>query len=281
MTVYIESVIIDNFFVTFLIALLSFRVISVKVSYARTIIASIIGTVVAVFYPFMKVPNFLLILIKLTLGILLSFILFYKKANVLKGGGAFLLITALFGGAMFAIGFIIYADINKALTLPATNIPIGIIIAGALLIYFFLRKVIMRKKRIADASSYIFNAELDIFNKTVKGRAFLDTGNRLYDEVSGLPIIVLNIKMALEILDSGKLAALLENRGEEISKDAHYIKYNTVGSKTNKILVLKPDEIRLYLGKDEHIIKDVVVGLSMSKFSDAIEYDMILPPSII
>ena len=281
MTVYVECVIIDNFFVTMLAALLSYRFLSVSVSKTRCIAASAVGTVVAVFYPLMNVHAVLLVLIKIVLGAALSFILFYKKCSVIKGAGAFVMITFFFGGVMFAAGLMIYADVNKALTLPLSDVPIGLFILAAIAAYAVFRRVVMRYKRIRDSCSFVADTEITVFSKTLKSKGFLDTGNGLYDEKTGLPIVVLNAKAALQLLDHDKLSAILNKRGEEISVDAHYIEYATVGKKDNRILVLKPDEIRLYFGQTEHRIKDVMIGLSFFKFGDGENYDVILHPAIV
>lgn len=281
MTVYIEYVIIDNFFVTLLISLLSYRVLSVKASKLRALAAAVVGTAAAVVYPLLNIHPILLILFKFFLAVILSLILFYKRCRVYKGMAAFVLMTVLFGGIMFLIGFMVYSDPKKALTLPVTSLPVGFIIAAAMALYPVLKIPLMKFKRISDAKNYVADTEIDIFSKTVKGKGFIDTGNRLYDEKSGLPVVVLNIKAALNVLDAEKLKAVLSGSGEKAQEGAHYIDYCGVGAKKNKILVLKPDELRLYSEKREHRIKDVMIGLAFSKFSDAVDYDVILHPAII
>ncbi len=281
MTVYIEAVIIDNFFVTALISVLSYRILSIKKSLLRIGAASCAGTAVAVIYPFLELHNALLVLIKLLLCILMSFMLFFKKGSIIKGGAVFLLTTFLFGGAMFCAGLMIHSDVDKALRLPLSDIPLGAIIGMVFLLYVVIRKAAGGIKRIRDANVYTAVVEIDIFSKTVKGTGFLDTGNRLYDFKSGLPVVVLGAKAALSVLDTERLKLVLEKKAETLDKSAHYIEYSAVGHKSVKMLVLKPDEIRLYSGKAEHRIKDVMIGLSFSKFSDAVDYDIILHPSII
>ncbi len=281
MTVYVECVIIDNFSVTMLAALLSYRFLSVTVSKIRCVIASAVGTAVAVLYPLINVHAVLLALIKIALGAVLSLILFWKKCNVLKGAGAFVLITFFFGGVLFAVGLMVYADANKALTLPLSDFPIGVVILGAIGTYFVCKRVVMRVKRMRDSRSFVTDTEITVFSKTFRSKGFLDTGNRLYDEKTGLPVVVLNLNAALQLLDSDKLSAILNKRGEEISNGAHYIEYSTVGGKSNKILVLKPQELRLYFGQTEHRIKDVMIGISFSKFGDSTDYDIILHPAIV
>lgn len=281
MTVYIETVIIDNFFVTVLTALLSYRFLSVSVSKLRIVAASVIGTAVAVLYPLMNVHALILIILKFALCAVLSFVLFYNKCNVFKGAYVFLLITFLFGGTLFAVGLLVYADAQKALTLPVSEIPIGLFIFAALVLFFVFRRVVMFAKRIKDSRAFVADTEITVFSKTVKTKGFLDTGNRLYDAATGLPIVVLNAKAALGILDSEKLSLILGKHGEEIASGAHYMEYSTVGGKGGKILVLQPDEIRLYFGQTEHRIKDVMIGISFSDFKDCTDYDVILHPAII
>lgn len=281
MTVYIECVIIDNFSVTLLCSLLAYRFSSVSASKLRCLLASLVGTAAAVFYPLLRVPAVVLILIKFALCAALSFILFFKKCNVIKGAASLLTVTFFLGGIMFAIGYITYADVVKALTLPVSSIPIGVFIIGFIVAYFALRRAVMHIKRIKDAKNFIANTEITAFSKTFKSKGFLDTGNRLYDDKTGLPVVILNFSAALRLLDNDKLSALLSKRGEDVGSGAHYIEFSSVGGQNNQILVFQPDEIRLYFGQTEHKIKDVMIGISLSRFGDCTDYDVILHPAII
>ena len=54
-----------------------------------------------------------------------------------------------------------------------------------------------------------------------------------------------------------------------------------VGFKKDKILLLRPDDFVLYFGKDENILFEVMVGVSIGSINDIIKYDAILPANII
>ena len=191
MSIYIESVILDNFFVTMLIAHLSYRALSLTRSYIRIIAASLLGTAVAVLYPLLKIHAAFLFVIKVGLFVLLTLILFYKKSRMISSATVFLAITFTFGGLLFALGLAFYGNIEKALRLPVTNIPVGLILAGGWAAYMISNKAVRKLKRVRDTRRHVSRVEIDILGKTVSGSAFLDTGNRLYDDKSDLPVIVL------------------------------------------------------------------------------------------
>jgi stage II sporulation protein GA (sporulation sigma-E factor processing peptidase) len=279
MSVYIESVILDNFFVTLLISLLSYRALSIRRSRRRHFFAALTGTAVAVAYPLLDLHAAFLVLIKLALAAVLVLILFYKKAKMFPAACVFLGLTFAFGGALFAIGYAFYGDVHAALTLPVTFLPTGLIIAAALVLYLIYKKIVRKLKRVRDAKTYLVRAEIDALGKTVSGVAFLDTGNRLYDPKTDLPVVVLGAEPSLQILGDSGLCAMLRGQIGEISPSARYMEIGGVAG-SGRLLLLKPDALRFYIGQVKHTIVDVELGLSLKKLSDAAGYDMLLHPAL-
>lgn len=279
MEVYIEVVILDNLFLTFLCGLLSYRFLSVKPSYKRLISASVLGTVVAVFYPFIT-GVMLVNLVRVALALTLSFILFFKKCNYFKGIATFLIVTFFFGGVLFFVSMVIHRDVESALSIAPTNIPIGVIIAGGLTAYYFLRWLITHRKRLRVLESGLVKVELELFGKIIVGEGFLDTGNTLHDGVSSLPVVILASKTVARVLDDEKLMLFALGRGEKI-EGTHYIEYSTLGSKKNRILILKPRQMKFYLGQGVNKIVDVAIGLPEANSSKFTKFDFILPPQIL
>ena len=74
MDVYIEYVIIDNFVITFMIAALTYKLMLKHVAKLRSAIAAVVGTAIAIAYPFVY-NDVLVIVIKLGLWVALSFCL--------------------------------------------------------------------------------------------------------------------------------------------------------------------------------------------------------------
>ncbi|MCL2061941.1 MAG: sigma-E processing peptidase SpoIIGA [Firmicutes bacterium] len=281
MTLYIESVIVDNFFITLLVALLSFRALSVSPSRVRIVCASLLGTAAALCYPLLSMHAAWLFLLKAVLAVGLCLILFYKKCKVLPAAGIFCALTFTFGGALFALGLIFYGDVAAALSRPVTNLPVGILIASGLLIYFFVKKITLKYKRVRDIKEYAADIQIDMGNATFTARAFLDTGNRLYDPETLLPVIVAGSRISLQILGDKGLGALLRGNLTEISPSARYISYTSANGSKSKLLIVQPKQVRFCLGADKHIIKDVALGLALHKFTDAVEYDVLLHPALL
>ena len=282
MVVYIEAVILDNFFITWLLASGTYRALSLVYSRLRIISAAFLGTLVAVMYPLLPIHFGFLLGLRVGLLLLLSTILFYKKAKMVPSALIFLMFTFTFGGALFAIGLAVHGSVEAALTLPVSNLPPGLIIFGGFLIYMLLKRIMRRLRRVHYAKEYTGKVEIDIFNKTFSGSGFLDTGNMLYESKSDLPVVVLSTKMSLQILGDKGLSALLREQIQEISSIARYLHYTGVDGKKNKMLILKPEGLRFYHGQDTHKLEGAVLGLALSQYGKfAQQYDVILHPAVV
>ncbi|MCL2847271.1 MAG: sigma-E processing peptidase SpoIIGA [Firmicutes bacterium] len=263
MVVYIEVVIIDNFFITLLISILSYRALSVKISYYRAFLASIIGTAVAVIFPFLNWHFGFLLSLRIALLLSLTFILFFKKAKLLSSSLIFLAVSFIFGGALFAVGLNIHGSVENALTLPVSNIPVGLVILFALIMYVILRKLLSKIKRTFFTKDLILKTNFSIFNKEFSVLGFVDTGNMLWCNRFDLPVVILSSSLSLEILGDRGLSALLRDKLSEIHPKAYYINSNSVGNKKSKILVLPLEKFMFYNQNIPHRIEGVALGLSI------------------
>ena len=270
----------DNFFATLFISDVSYRALSVARSKKRMLSAAGVGTAAAVLYPFLRIHAAGLFIIKITLFIVLSLILFYKKGRIVSSAAVFLALTFAFGGLLFAFGLSVHGTVDRALRLPVSSLPAGLVAAGVWSAYLLCKSVARKCKRTRGLSGLMCRFEIHALGKTVFGTAFLDTGNRLYDGKSDLPVMVLGACASLTILGDKGFLALLKEQTDAIASSAHYIAYNGAGEKNNRILVIKPDIVRLYKGQTEHIVKDVMLGLLLARFSNAAEYDALLHPAI-
>lgn len=280
MSAYIEYVILDNFVVTYAIASLTYRIMLKRVCLLRAAIASFIGTAVAVFYPFIK-GDALVLIIKIVLWGILSLILFLKKEKFFMCALTFLSLTFLFGGVMFGIGFIVSGDASEALRLNMLDFPVSAIILGVFLCWWIVKKISVKFHRIRDLGGVIYDFSLSILGNTMKFRGLMDTGNRLYDKVSGLPVIVLSAKSLMGNISDEQFRIMFSGRGDTLQPQAHYMEISTVAGGKNKILLLKPDAFVLYSARGGNILYDVMVGVSFSPIKDAIGYDAILHPALI
>ena len=281
MDVYIEAVIIDNFFITWLLASITYRALNIQNCKLRCLLVASVGTTVAIVYPFLQVHWAIVLGIRIATYVGLSVILFYKKPRPVLASLVFLAFTFTFGGALFALGLAIHGNLYYALTKPATTIPPGAIIAAGLLVYYLLKRVSRRLKRANQTKEYSYSISLEILGQAHLARGFLDTGNSLYCQKTDLPIVVIGTKLSLKILGDKGLSALLRGKINEIDKSARFIYYSGADGKKSKMLLLNPDIFLVYNGQAKHKIEGVVLGLALSAYSNFLtEYDVLLHPSV-
>ena len=278
MDVYIEYVILDNFTITFFIAVLTYKIMLKRVAKLRVMFAAAVGTGVAIVYPYVY-NDVLVMLIKLGLWFVLSLMLFVGKRKFLLCSLVFFAVTFLFGGLVFGLNYLVCGDVYAAMRASPFNIPISIIFIAVATGYCVSKKIAVALHRRKDALGAIYDFSLTLFGKTVELRGLMDTGNRLYDEKSGLPIVIIGIKYLTNVLNEKQLIALTTGRGESLQREARYIKISTV-VKDVKILLLKPDSFILYSDKGEHILYDVTVGVSFAAINDSVKYAAILHPAL-
>ena len=276
MSVYIELVALDNFSITFLLSKLSYFVLGESSKIWRILSASFIGTIIAIFYPFIH-GIALSIFIKIACGLLMCLILF-KPKKLLRGTAVFFLLTFAFGGALTALSFFKYGSVEKALTQPFTSIPIGAMLAAVYLIFVAVKALSQKIKKSRDVTDFIYDAEIIVFGSSVKCKAFLDSGNRLYDDGNGLPIVIASVSTLSSVLSDELMTNLIVGKTKDF-KSAHYIDYSTVGGKA-KMFVFKPDGLVVYNEDKKNIINDVMLGVVFKKFSDAESYGLILNPAV-
>ena len=80
MEVYIEYVILDNFIINTLIILLVNSTLHQKISKFKVILASCIGTIFAIFMPFISVSNIFLFVLKLMVGLIM--VMCFARFNI-------------------------------------------------------------------------------------------------------------------------------------------------------------------------------------------------------
>lgn len=275
MDVYIEVVIIDNFSITFLLSKLSYYMLGEAGKLWRILAASFIGTVVAVFYPFIR--GIWSVLAKIICGLIMCFLLF-KPKKLLRGSVIFFLLTFVFGGALFAVGYFIHGSVEKALTRPLVGIPIGVILLCAYLIFVVIKSIVKKMRKSRDVKNFLYDAEIEMFGTSVKCKAFLDSGNRLYDNGSGMPIVIASVSTLSQALSDELMTSLVIGKIKDF-KNAHYVDYSTVGGKS-KMFVFQPDGLVVYNGDKKNIINDVMLGVVFKRISDAESYGLILNPAV-
>ncbi len=270
MVVYIEYLIANNFFITYLICDLTYILTLRKRSRKRIIIASLLSTVTAFAYLFLVDYMWLHYMIKAVLWVVLSLILFVKKQNLLISSFVFLLLTMLVGGALTFLSTLVSpAEVIEGRL--SFDFPIGVIVLASYVTVFIVKRVHLALFRRNVSQDLICNVKMGINGKTLEFRGFVDTGNRLMDSKSGLPVVVVRVSAVINVFSPAMFANLIEK-----GRSGNCITYKSVTGGVNKIMLIYPEFCKIE-GKKENV--DVALGVSFSGFYG--DYDLILPSSIV
>ncbi|MDE7464039.1 MAG: sigma-E processing peptidase SpoIIGA, partial [Clostridiales bacterium] len=207
---YIEFVIADNFLLTYLAGATACGLCHKRVNVIRLLIASAVGTVVAVFYPFMKLNTVAQFAVKISLGIGLCFIMFFKTKRPITSSLLFFGSTFAYGGACYALGLVIYSDAAKAAAF-SRRYPLFMVLTTGVVVFFLSRYVIKRLRAARAREPYELGADVEVFGKSLHFDAFLDTGNCVFDDVTGLPVVITDCERFSKKLDGESAFEFLKN----------------------------------------------------------------------
>lgn len=250
---YIEFVIADNFLLTYLAGSAATRLCRNKVNVWRLLIASTVGTVIAVFYPFLRAGAGIQLIVKLSLWVVLSVVMFYKTPRALVASLMFLGCTFAFGGASYALGLILYSN-SAAATTFSLKCPLFLVLGTGATVYVCMRYCIKRMRLPRARAPYEYGTEIEIFGKRMTFAAFLDTGNCVFDGRTGLPVVITDLDSFTAKLD-GKAAVEFVKGLPKLRK----ITAKTPAGSAD-IYIVEPSEITVYSDMHRHKI-NAMVGL--------------------
>ena len=122
------------------------------------------------------------------------------------------------------------------------------------------------------ASKYYYDTTIVCFGHKHNLRAFLDTGNNLYD-IDGRPIIVMELKTFCSIFPDFSIHKLLmQNIQDSTLNNPHFVNVSTVNS-NDKMFVFEVDSIIVRKNKESSEFSKVCIGVSHKNFE---EYNLIL-----
>ena len=279
MTVYVEIALIENFLISFILLTLTAKVLKIRSSKTSLIIASLVGAIFAVLFPLIlvgKMGNFALktllciVMTKLALGASV------KRKKLLHACVTFLGLTFALGGVIYAC-YAVFEIKENSYSLFNLSIftPLSITVGCIVIFYKLFTKLLMVISKRVKISKYIFSIKLCVAGKREQISAYYDSGNRLIDKQSGLPINILSVKLFSKLCPNISIADVILEKQIDL-KNAHFVSYEVVGAR-KKILVFEPDEFLVLADeKGEWNSTKCLLGVALKNFNDTIDYDMLL-----
>lgn len=271
MEVYIEYVIVDNLIIDWLLLKVSMKCARVKTSVMRLMLSSALGTAVAVIMPLFTIDFIYTVIIKILLGALMVIVggRYVDYSQAVKSYGFFILFTALGGGTVIAvfnfagIDYTVYFSLNYQ-----SFIPIGITILIVYILTKISSKFVSDLLKSRDIRPFIRRCEIIVGEKKIKTEGYIDSGNRLFDSKSGLPVIVLSKSLGDKLM----LCGMLKNYSKNVV-------FSTVGGQSEmKIYVI--DKLVIYNGITKNIYNNVFIGKGNVDFEKGGGYEVLLSPSM-
>ncbi|MCX4249587.1 MAG: sigma-E processing peptidase SpoIIGA [Bacilli bacterium] len=181
MKVYIDLIIIINFFYDFLIISATSTLLKRNVPILRIIISSILGeiSIVTLFISFDKL---ILILFKILLSILMVYISFGRH-KFLESIFYFYVITIILGGSSYLFGGDTYI----------TNV-ILLMLISPVIITLYIKAIREHKSKL----NCLYDVILIEGSESYKFNGYLDTGNKLIDPITKLPVIMINKELNID-----------------------------------------------------------------------------------
>ncbi len=192
MKLYVDLIILLNFFLDFLLLLGVSLILKRNVKLIRLIIGALVGGI-SILSLFMDFNSFTLFLFKIFISFIMVFISFgFRGMKYVFNNLLYLyLLSIILGGALYFINDE-FSYKNTGLIFFHSGFSINwiiIILASPIMIALYVKSV---RKQKEELSKYY---EVDITflnNKTSHLTGFLDTGNNLVDPYKKRPIIVIN-----------------------------------------------------------------------------------------
>lgn len=278
-TVYIDVLFMVNFVINILIVEGTGVLVAESVKWYRTLCAAFVGAVysVAVFFPDFQFAATLVMKIILSGVMVLCAFKIKSGRHLLKLWGSFYLVSFIFGGGIVAVLSLtglgakmgaVYSNGTVYFNLPWSVLGIG---CGAIyfLIYTFGR---YRRRKINKEAA---KRQLSIYIKDVmiETDAIIDTGNSLFDPITGDPVIVCEyeeIKPYLPVCES--VTESLMQAGLKI----RLIPFTSVGTENGLMPAFCPDKVKI----DKCEAGRCIVGVSETKVSKNADYHALLNPML-
>lgn len=275
-TVYVDEMFLLNLIINYFIVLATAKLCALPLKRLRFAFAAASGALYSILLLFEPLSFLASPVMKLVLGFVMTVIAFGVKVKLLKPFLAFLAVSAAFGGAVYAASLLAGGNIDEGLYINASMRVLALSFAVC---YFVLTLLFRRfgKKRQREIRS----VKVTLCGRSAEFNALRDTGNELYDPLSGLPVMVVDIKETGKLLPERLIEPLKAGIPEFIhalsGEDAYFsrfrlVPYSAVGVKMALLPVFRPDSL-LVGGKED---KNILVGLCPTILCGNGEYSAVI-----
>lgn len=302
LVVYIDLIFAANLLIDGILLWLTGWLVKLKMSWWRLAFSALVGAlyVVMMFVPELSFLYTFLIKFGLSLFMLWIAFGFRSLQSYLRSLGAFYIINFAAAGGILGIHYLLQSsgDIWNGIMFTASGghayrlqIGFGFVLVMIPLVLVCFRAVHSSRIRREQLESYIGEVIVEIDGVTVSCPGLLDTGNRLCDPLTRIPVMVMEASIWEGYLPAswkGRLTQdgadrlLLETDGQSFAWQdrIRLVPYRGINRGASFMLALKPDLVVIKLGEDTFYNKRVLIGLDGGTLSGDGAYRAVIHPDL-
>ncbi len=258
MEIYIEDAILQNTIINYILIRLSEKAVLQKTKKMRIWISCFVGTGITLLINFIQISSFLLVCLKILIALLMTFICIenfvFKKISLFFV--VFLSSTFLMGGFFIGIENLLGIKVNGLISIISAFIYYKLL-SNVLIVFYTKRKL----------NKFYFNLKLKNCDRELNIKAYLDSGNLLQDDETGLSILVLDYQTFINLFNNE--ITLMDYLQKKLDKKikGRYISVGTVGGKSN-MFVCKIDKVLNIEDKTNLKEIQVLIGVGLQNFKN-------------
>ena len=287
MTIYIDIVLIENLIMNYIILFTTAVVLKIKVNHIRLILASLLGAGYSIIAYMGIIKVYSSIILKIILSVLIIYIAFNPQ-NIKKMCKLFYLVSFVFGGAAFALIYIIKPQnilMKNGLflgTYTLKTVMLGAVVAFCIIIGAFA----IIKNKISKKDMFC-EIEILINQKKIKTKAIIDTGNMLKEPITNVPVIVVEHILLYSCMPKEILNNLKEIMGgdfknipcdiqEKYISKLKLIPFSSLGKQNGMLIGIRPEYVKVITDEQEKINKNVIIGIYEKSLTKKGEYQALI-----
>lgn len=255
MTIYIDELFFNNLFITYFVLIAVKKILNKTCSCWRLFFSSIISTILSIILILYDENNN--IVLKISVLLITAYIAFIPKnlKTLIPEMITILIVTLILGG-------ICSSTINKA-----TELLLLLVIS---LIGIKEYNEYYKKKKWRTRNTYTL--KINIANREIELKAFLDTGNMLQEMFSSESVIIIYEgaiegkvpKNIIDVLRDGNFEGIDFN----VLKNIRPITYSVINEREKNMYGLKIKNIEIYV-ENRKIVRNAVITIANHKFNEA------------
>lgn len=258
--IYVDELFFLNALTDYLLLLSCARLRGRALRRTRFAAAAALGGVYAVLAAIPPLSFLVSLAVKALVSLLMAWIAFGAPPELWRGWGCFLALSSAFAGAVYGISLLSGAEVRGMLSgasLKTLALSFGLCYAAVRL---FFGRFLKRRERC------VVEAKIELCGKTVSLRALRDTGNSLFDPLSGSRILLTEPgalaslfapPLVLPLPDDPAACFRVLSSHPVLSRRLRLVGFSAVGTKRGLLVCFRPDAVTV-----EGVAEQYLVALS-------------------